>query len=188
MRVKSYTIDLSEQMAVCDANYIRLLKLLGNTRSLSQRIVALPHLGKCGNKEQVSVSLEVLEDFKYTSTISVRQLLRNREIKTNDRNVNDGFNKNNKNDETNETHEVNSAYYNAPEMIIRVYHDAKTAEVTSYQNHRYFKAVYPVPNQFMYQTDEKEQLNLFLAEWLNLCINEGLTNPDELKLNNLTCL
>jgi hypothetical protein len=79
------------------------------------------------------------------------------------------------------------ALYQAPEMIIRVYHDAKTAEVTSYQNHKFFKAVYPVPNQFMYHSDEKEQLNLFLAEWLNLCINEGMCNPDELHLEYLSC-
>ena len=70
-------------------------------------------------------------------------------------------------------------------MIIRVYHDAKTAEVTSYQNHKYFKAVYPLPNPYMYQCDEKEQLNLFLAEWLNLCINEGLSRTDELHLDKI---
>ncbi len=40
----------------------------------------------------------------------------------------------------------------------------------------------------MYQSDEKEQLNLFLAEWLNLCINEGLSNPEELQLDKLTLI
>jgi len=39
----------------------------------------------------------------------------------------------------------------------------------------------------MYQSDEKEQLNLFLAEWLNLCIDEGLSDPAELQLNCLSC-
>lgn len=161
MKIKSYTIDLSEQMAVCDANYIRLLKLLGKTRGLRSRLVALPHLGLGGGAGQVLVSLEVLEDFKYTSTICIRQTLSGQEGKP--------------------------AMYKMPEMIIRVYHDAKTAEVTSYQNHRYFKAAYPVPNQFMYQSDEKEQHNLFLAEWLNLCINEGMSNPGELHLERLNC-
>lgn len=161
MNVKSYTIDLSEQMAVCDANYIRLLKLLGNTRSLDRRLVALPQLGLGGGQDQVFVNLEVLEDFKYTSTVCIRQMLAREKGKP--------------------------ALYKMPEMIVRVYHDAKTAEVTSYQNHRYFKAVYPVPNQFMYQSDEKEQLNLFLAEWLNLCINEGMSNPGELPLERLSC-
>src|SRR5210317_2632946 len=74
MKVKSYTIDLSEQMAVCDANYIRLLKLLGNTRSVNQRIFELPDIGLADKREKISVSLNVLEEFKYTSTISIRQI------------------------------------------------------------------------------------------------------------------
>lgn len=200
MKVKSYTIDLSEQMAVCDANYIRLLKLLGNTRSLNRRIVGLPHLGEDRDQEQVFVCLEVLEDFKYTSTIRVRQMLsreneqpfteQTKQTSSSDNHMSAG-------EAAGSTDVTVSAgepeitgrcvQYHTPEMIVRVYHDAKTAEVTSYQNHRYFKAVYPVPNQFMYHSDEKEQLNLFLAEWLNLCINEGLSNPAELQLNCLSC-
>lgn len=183
MKIKTYTIDLSEQMAVCDANYIRLLKLLGSSRSLAHRVVSFPHLGHGSNKEQVAVKLEVLEEFKYTSTISIKQI--REKIAGNvlwevpgkviaDKGINH--------------HQETPAQYTAPEMIVRVYHDAKTAEVTSYQNHKYFKAVYQVPNQFMYQCDEKEQLNLFLAEWLNLCLNEGLSDPGELQLEKLTCL
>lgn len=165
MKVKAYTIDLSEQMAVCDANYIRLLKLLGKTRAQNtKRVINLPQLGRTDTPEQITVSLEVLEDFKYTSTIVVRQLAATADAKS------------------------ESFYYNAPEMVVRVYHDAKTAEVVSFQNHKYFKAIYSVPNQYMYQRDEKEQLNLFLAEWLNMCINEGLGSPDELQLERLTSL
>jgi uncharacterized protein YqiB (DUF1249 family) len=161
MKIKSYTIDLSEQMAVCDANYIRLLKLLGKTRGIRTRLIALPGPGLAARHGQILVSLEIQEDFKYTSTICIRQLLNSQEGRP--------------------------SMYKTPEMIIRVYHDAKTAEVTSYQNHRYFKAAYPVPNRFMYQCDEREQLNLFLAEWLNLCINEGMSNPGELQLEKLNC-
>jgi uncharacterized protein len=174
MKFRSYTINLSEQMAVCDANYIRLLKLLGNTRSLKRRLVTMPQIGIGANRGQVTVSIEVVEDFKYTSTISVKQLLTNNCIGKNSGNI-VSINKD------------KSALYKAPEMIIRVYHDAKTAEVMSYQNQKYFKAVYPVPNKLMYQRDEKEQLNLFLADWLNLCINEGLGNLEELSLEKLTC-
>ncbi len=162
MKIKAYTIDLSEQMAVCDANYIRLLKLLGNTRTLTRRMVSLPYPGEKGLSEQVCVCLEVLEEFKYTSTISIRQQLKGNESLPD--------------------------HYTSPEMIVRVYHDAKTAEVTSYQHHRYFKAIYPVPNQFMYQSDEKEQLNLFLSEWLTLCIEEGLSTAEDLPLDKLSCL
>lgn len=167
MKVKSYTIDLSELMAVCDANYIRLLKLLDNTRTLNRRLIALPHLGRHGMEEQIAVCVEVMEDFKYTSTIRVSQRFLNKQ--------------------TNFGGE-GAVPYAAPEMTVRVYHDAKTAEVVSYRNHRNFKAIYPVPNQFMYQSDEKEQLNLFLAEWLNLCLAEGLCDPAEIALKQLTCM
>ncbi len=202
MKLKSYTIDLSEQMAVCDANYIRLLKLLGNTRSMNQRIFELPGLGIADKSEKISVSLNVLEEFKYTSTISIRQIssaanqekveksgsAANIPVKIEPHELEKPESKKLKQASEIEDEDGNhAAHFSSPEMIIRVYHDAKTAEVTSYQNHRYFKAVYPVPNPFMYQCDEKEQLNLFLAEWLNLCINEGLSNADELYLEKLTC-
>ncbi|MDC1527964.1 DUF1249 domain-containing protein [Gammaproteobacteria bacterium] len=203
MKIKSYTIDLSEQMAVCDANYIRLLKLLGNTRSMNQRIFELPGLGVADKSEKISVSLNVLEEFKYTSTISIRQIssaanqdnflkygsavgtLAKKELRETEEPQLEQLKKINEIVGTEDG--SSAAHFSSPEMIIRVYHDAKTAEVTSYQNHKYFKAVYPLPNPYMYQCDEKEQLNLFLAEWLNLCINEGLSNPDELYLEKLTC-
>jgi uncharacterized protein len=202
MKVKNYTIDLSEQMAVCDANYIRLLKLLGNTRSVNQRIFELPDIGLDDKREKVSVSLNVLEEFKYTSTISIRQISSAANQEKFLKYESDsaaaekklGITKTPELKKLKKITEIvenedgnNAAHFSSPEMIIRVYHDAKTAEVTSYQNHKYFKAVYPLPNPYMYQCDEKEQLNLFLAEWLNLCINEGLSNTDELHLEKLTC-
>jgi uncharacterized protein len=182
MKFRPYTISLSEQMAVCDANYIRLLKLLGNTRSLNRRLVAMPQIGIGANREQVSVSIEVVEDFKYTSTVSVKQLLTKSNI-----GKSSGKNSGKSSDNVHSIIKDKSALYKAPEMTIRVYHDAKTAEVMSYQNQKYFKAVYPVPNRLMYQRDEKEQLNLFLADWLNLCINEGLGDLEEMSLEKLTC-
>ena len=199
MKVKSYTIDLSEQMAVCDANYIRLLKLLGTTRSVNQRIFELPDIGLADKREKISVSLNVLEEFKYTSTISIRQIssaanqekFLKYESDSAPAEIKLGITKEPELKKITEIVENvdgnNAAHISSPEMIIRVYHDAKTAEVTSYQNHKYFKAVYPLPNPYMYQCDEKEQLNLFLAEWLNLCINEGLSRTDELHLEKLTC-
>ncbi|MBT5188091.1 MAG: DUF1249 domain-containing protein, partial [Kordiimonadaceae bacterium] len=107
-------------MAVCDANYIRLLKLLGNTRSLSRRLVTMPQIGIGTNREQISVCIEVIEDFKYTSTISIKQLFTNLHT---DRKIN--------------SIKDRDRLYKAPEMIVRVYHDAKTAEVMSYQNQKY---------------------------------------------------
>ena len=57
---------------------------------------------------------------------------------------------------------------------IRVYHDAKSAEVIEIQNQRRFEAIYEYPNPKMRQRDEKRQINRFLGEFLGLCMTFGL--------------
>lgn len=60
-----------------------------------------------------------------------------------------------------------------PRMEVRVYHDARMAEVVGAQRARRFRGVYPYPNEAMHQPDEKTQLNLFLGEWLSHCLACG---------------
>lgn len=65
---RKYVPDLSRQMAQCEANYLRIMKLL-------------PDLDSCDSREfQISrepmrtlIRLEVAERFAYTSTIAVSQ-------------------------------------------------------------------------------------------------------------------
>lgn len=59
------------------------------------------------------------------------------------------------------------------EMQVRLYHDARVAEVVAYQNHQHFRARYAIPNQAMLGRREKRQVNLFLAEWLSHCLEAG---------------
>jgi len=69
-------------------------------------------------------------------------------------------------------------------MKLRVYHDAKLAEVIDSQNQSQFKAVNDYPNKKMHHTYEKRQINLFFGDWLTHCIKneysllhvEDLTN------------
>lgn len=63
-----------------------------------------------------------------------------------------------------------------PEMSIRIYHDAQSAEVIAYQNQRRFHGKYEYPNTRMRQRDEKVQLNRFLGEFLNLCFERGASS------------
>lgn len=58
-------------------------------------------------------------------------------------------------------------------MEVRVYHDARMAEVISAQNARRFRGIYPYPNAAMHHPDEKTQLNVFLGEWLSHCLSCG---------------
>ena len=60
-----------------------------------------------------------------------------------------------------------------PRMLIRLYHDARSAEVIEYQNAKRFDAVYPYPNSTMRQRDEKAQINKFLGEYLSICLAYG---------------
>jgi hypothetical protein len=57
--------------------------------------------------------------------------------------------------------------------LVRMYHDAKVAEVLSGLNQGMLPPVYPYPNNQMKQPDEKIQLNRFLSEWLNFCLEFG---------------
>ena len=60
-------------------------------------------------------------------------------------------------------------------MTIRIYHDARNAEVVEYQGKRHFRAVYDYPNADMRHPDEKEQINKFLGEYLSMCLAHGIS-------------
>jgi uncharacterized protein YqiB (DUF1249 family) len=60
-----------------------------------------------------------------------------------------------------------------PRMSIRLYHDARMAEVISSQDIHQVKPRYDYPNKYMHQQDEKQQINQFLNEWLHLCLTHG---------------
>ena len=60
-----------------------------------------------------------------------------------------------------------------PQLEVRAYHDAQSAEVVAYQNQNYFHGKYEYPNTRMRQRDEKVQINRFLSEFLNLCLEHG---------------
>ena len=171
-----YSIDLQKHMAVCDANYIRLLKLLPQLEKYRDKILENSsgrgiHFDKTDNYkksssddiqkplselkrefcitdvaaigETVTVELSVLETFKYTHTLQIIQK------------------------------PALVEWFKSPIMVVRVYHDASTAEVISSQGHKNFEARYPLLNPKMYHSDEKKQVNLFLGEWLSLCLSEG---------------
>jgi uncharacterized protein YqiB (DUF1249 family) len=60
-----------------------------------------------------------------------------------------------------------------PKMVIRLYHDARMAEVISNQDVQQIKPRYDYPNKKMHLPDEKQQINYFLKEWLQLCLQLG---------------
>jgi len=173
MKQRPYRIDLSRQMADCDANFIRLLKLMpalesfrikylqsSRKGSASRREDAVPAswgMGSlpescereflisspCEPQSEAIVRISVLEVFAYTSTLAVTQVNRV------------------------------SEWVEPPSILVRMYHDAATADAVAYQGHPAFLARYALPNPAMYHQDEKRQINEFLGEWLRLCLQSG---------------
>ncbi|MGL6027087.1 MAG: DUF1249 family protein [Vibrio sp.] len=62
-----------------------------------------------------------------------------------------------------------------PTMSVRLYHDARVAEVCSTLPRERVLPCYDYPNQNMVQPDEKAQLNRFLGDWLTFCLKYGIS-------------
>lgn len=94
--------------------------------------------------QQVMIRLSVEECFRYTTTVLISQQI-----------------------------DPGSRWLESPGLAIRLYHDARMAEVISIKRRNQLAGRYRYPNPQMHQPDEKMQLNLFLSEWLNQCIEHG---------------
>lgn len=135
-----YRVNLPLQMAECEANYVRLKKLLLNMSddrcqfAISKGAEAWLH------------TIQVIERSPYTTTLRLIQ----------------------KADFARQ-----GSWLQMPCLTVRMYHDACLAEVLAWEGHKRLRPRYEYPNQAMYQCDEKLQINLFLGEWLTLCLNQG---------------
>ncbi|MFV0574045.1 MAG: DUF1249 family protein [Vibrio sp.] len=62
-----------------------------------------------------------------------------------------------------------------PRMQVRLYHDARVAEVCASEQISRIEARYDYPNKKLMQKDEKFQLNQFLGDWLSFCLRHGIS-------------
>jgi len=139
-----YIPDLTKQMALCEANYARLLKLMPDIDECQQREFVVDMA-----QGQSVVCIAVQERFKFTSTLSIVQK-----------------------PVSEERCDIISALI-SPTLIVRLYHDAKMAEVISPAKKTQYRGKYSYPNKSMLQIDEKIQLNEYLAQWLSHCLTHG---------------
>jgi uncharacterized protein YqiB (DUF1249 family) len=144
---KKHTFDLSAQMAECEANYARIMQLLPDMDTVDQREfgVELP------SGQSVLFRIDVIERCKYTTMVDIYQHVASSSISS---------------DEL-------PPWAVAPSFSLRIYHDARMAEVTAYDRQQAMRSSYDYPNAKMYQRDEKTQLNSFLGEWLKHCLKYG---------------
>ncbi|MDH5229995.1 MAG: DUF1249 domain-containing protein [Gammaproteobacteria bacterium] len=61
------------------------------------------------------------------------------------------------------------------ELKVRLYHDARMAEVIGFQGHSRFRPEYAYPNDKGYQVNEKWQINHMLADVIKFCHQFNLT-------------
>ena len=137
-----YKVDLPGQMAECEANYHRLLKLMPQHVTTDDWQFTIN-----GGSRNQYLQIRIIERSRYTTTVQMAQLdIRLPEQRT---------------------------WLQMPKLTVRLYHDARLAEVLAWEGHRHLRPRYDYPNQAMYQSDEKAQLNRFLGEWLSLSLQRG---------------
>jgi hypothetical protein len=71
-----------------------------------------------------------------------------------------------------------SWWLNLPPLVVRIYHDARLAEVVACEGERNIWPRQSYPNRRMLQPDEKAQWNRFLGEWLGACLALGFVAAD----------
>ncbi len=118
-----------------EANFRRLTRLLPD--------IALRNVGECIELAAENTTISILEQFKYTSIISLQQTL------------NTSFNQ-----------------LSDLKMELRICHDARLLEVVGYQGRNPVQSALYYPNKHMLQLDEKKQLNLLLKEILETSIRQ----------------
>ena len=90
------------------------------------------------------LQLAILEHSKYTTTIALTHYLH-----------------------------MDDAMVTDPFMKIRIYHDARVAEVLSYQCQSQLQIFHPDATLNVSNLREKCRINQFLSEWLDYCIAHG---------------
>ncbi len=144
-------------MNLCEINYMLLVRLLASNND-EEAVGDERHFFI---SDFLSYSIKILEITRYTSLISISQSLPYSE-------------KNQLSNKDKSSTEFSDIL--RPKMTIRLYHDARMAEVISNQDIRQVKPRYDYPNVKMHLPDEKQQINQFLKEWLQLCLKLGQVN------------
>lgn len=159
LKPRRYRFDIKRMSADCEANYARICRLMpalaGTARLAGQNTDTKWAVGArralhANIGGGVSVDFEVVEQSRYTTLLRFGIVF---EKWTESAVAGAGLN-----------------------MLVRLYHDVKLAEVVSVSGRRSALASYSYPNEAMFQPDEKAQQNRFLSEWLGKCLRYGFAS------------
>lgn len=155
-----YKPSLVTLMTLSQSNYMLLLRLLADCEVAGQtRYFSI--------SPQLSYCLAVHEVTRYTTVVTIEQVSLNNDahsLKSSQQSIPAS-------DEEQAPNQLKQLL--TPSMEVRLYHDAQVIDVLSCQNIRTVKPRYDYPNKAMHQPDEKQQIQLFLKEWLQLCLAHG---------------
>lgn len=138
--VKKYRVDLNKLMQVYSANYLLFCRMFPTEMEPGEQLLLRPSV-QSSPVFTGDFELKCCEQTRYTSVFAIRQRYR---------------------------HALPGL--KEPQMVVKLYHDASLAEVCSSQQISRLKPRYDYPNNQMYQQDEKQQVNLFLYDWLHYCL------------------
>ncbi len=153
---RSYQPYVPDFLSLCERNYAQLRHLLPLSahRNGSSRFISTPPSTVDSQLIQINPQegyrIRLLELCKFTTTIKIEHVSQT------------------------------ALGWLRPQFEVRLYHDARLAEVISCQQMRRFKAVYDYPNLEMMQPDEKRQINMLLRDWLMLCQRQGYHSVESL--------
>jgi len=156
VKKRSYKPYVPDFLTLCERNYAQLRFFLPGSVTAPQAGVNSERPIRAGDSQVIQINeyegyrIQLIELCKFTTTIKIE-------------------------------HVSESALgWLRPQFEVRLYHDARLAEVVSCQQVRRFKAVYDYPNLEMMQPDEKRQINLLLRDWLVLCQRQGYHSVESL--------
>ena len=131
--------------ADCELNYARLCRMLPATTQPDSAADDCEVSVDVANGQPATLQFHIKERSPYTTTIDLQISLAM----------------------------LDAASASTIELLVRMYHDVRMAEVIFCSRNAGGLASFRYPNDAMFQPDEKAQQNRFLSEWLGLCLREG---------------
>ncbi|MAV75838.1 MAG: hypothetical protein CL691_04390 [Cellvibrionales bacterium] len=160
-REKKYRFDIKAMMTNCELNYLRLCQIMPSLNfKRSDGALADQHLESCPAEDQKRCHIDLGADRLAHLQLIITERCRFTTMANLHLNI------------ESMSQVCQAACVN---LSIRLYHDVNMAEVVACNQQPSRLASYQYPNELMFQPDEKEQQNRFLAEWLSLTLKQGLS-------------
>lgn len=141
-----YTVNLAAMHSLYEWNYARLQKLLRGAGAHTRigQLPALEFAWEAAAEFQPVLQLQRVERTRYTETWRLAQLTQT------------------------------MPWCPELDMEVRIYHDARMADVLRFQSAQRIPAIVPARHEAGWRPNEKQLVNQFLGDCLQHCLQQGL--------------